>query len=70
MAGLLSRAGYQLTSTKEQADLWVLNSCTVKTPGEVQLSNQIKEADSLGKRVVVAGCVSQVLVLMCLFERR
>lgn len=60
MAGLLSKAGFQLTSTKEQADLWVLNSCTVKTPSEVQLVNQIKEAETMRKRVIVAGCVSQV----------
>ena len=33
MAGLLAEAGYAVTHTdREAADLWLLNSCTVKTP--------------------------------------
>ncbi|VDN36224.1 unnamed protein product [Gongylonema pulchrum] len=39
MAGLLDAAGHQLTNEKEEADLWILNSCTVKTPSETQLEN-------------------------------
>lgn len=60
MGGLLQKAGYTVTDNADQAGLWLLNSCTVKTPSETQLSNQIKEAQSLDKHVVVAGCVSQV----------
>jgi len=60
MAGLLEQAGYKiLRENKELADLWLLNSCTVKTPSEQQVENNIGDADKLGKRVVVAGCVSQ-----------
>lgn len=58
---------------KEQdADIWVLNSCTVKTPSEtqvtficlglqivIQASNKVEEGQKQGKRVVMAGCVSQ-----------
>uniref|UniRef100_A0A0N5A9E3 tRNA-t(6)A37 methylthiotransferase n=1 Tax=Syphacia muris TaxID=451379 RepID=A0A0N5A9E3_9BILA len=59
MAGLLKEAGYNITASKAEASLWILNSCTAKTPSEVHLENTIKEAQSLGKAVVVAGCVSQ-----------
>lgn len=44
---------------KEDAELWLLNSCTVKNPAEDHLRNEIKAAHELGKKVVVAGCVSQ-----------
>jgi len=41
------------------ADLWLLNSCTVKTPSEDTFNNQIRAARAAGKHVVVAGCVPQ-----------
>ncbi|KAL7071661.1 hypothetical protein ACQ4LE_009533 [Meloidogyne hapla] len=59
MAGLLLKAGFKVTSEKESADIWLLNSCTVKTPSETMLENQVKEAKAKMKRVVVAGCVPQ-----------
>uniref|UniRef100_A0A0M3HNK0 tRNA-t(6)A37 methylthiotransferase n=1 Tax=Ascaris lumbricoides TaxID=6252 RepID=A0A0M3HNK0_ASCLU len=59
MTGLLSMAGYNIISTKENASLWVLNSCTVKTPSEDQLENEVKKAKEAKKFIVVAGCVSQ-----------
>lgn len=34
MAGLLAAHGYKLTEDKWQAQLWLLNSCTVKNPAE------------------------------------
>jgi tRNA A37 methylthiotransferase MiaB len=48
-----------LTDEKLEADLWLLNSCTVKNPAEHHLRNEINAARALGKKVVVAGCVSQ-----------
>uniref|UniRef100_A0A914LNI9 tRNA-t(6)A37 methylthiotransferase n=1 Tax=Meloidogyne incognita TaxID=6306 RepID=A0A914LNI9_MELIC len=59
MAGLLLKAGFKVTSEKELADIWLLNSCTVKTPSETMLENQVKEGKSKMKRIVVAGCVPQ-----------
>lgn len=60
MSGLLSKAGFPVVKNKEDADVWLLNSCTVKTPSETTFMNQIAEAKGKGKNVVVAGCVSQV----------
>ncbi|EDX07481.1 threonylcarbamoyladenosine tRNA methylthiotransferase [Drosophila simulans] len=58
MAGQLAAYGYRL-SGKEEADLWLLNSCTVKNPSEDTFRNEIKSGMQNGKYVVVAGCVPQ-----------
>lgn len=34
MAGQLASFGYKLIDDKNAADLWLLNSCTVKNPAE------------------------------------
>ncbi|KAF2348713.1 Methylthiotransferase N-terminal [Trinorchestia longiramus] len=59
MAGQLASYGYDIVDEKQDAELWLLNSCTVKSPAEHHLRNEINAAHELGKKVVVAGCVSQ-----------
>ncbi|KAG5343650.1 CDKAL methylthiotransferase, partial [Acromyrmex heyeri] len=59
MAGQLASYGYNLTKDKLKADLWLLNSCTVKSPAEDQFRNEIEYGKKIGKHVVVAGCVPQ-----------
>ncbi|KZC07211.1 PREDICTED: threonylcarbamoyladenosine tRNA methylthiotransferase [Dufourea novaeangliae] len=59
MAGQLAAYGYNLTENKFAADLWLLNSCTVKSPAEDHFRNEIEAGKKLGKHVVVAGCVPQ-----------
>lgn len=59
MAGLLSQAGYRIVEDRAAADLWLLNSCTVKNPAEDHFRNEITAATAAGKRLVVAGCVPQ-----------
>ncbi|XP_019496045.1 PREDICTED: threonylcarbamoyladenosine tRNA methylthiotransferase isoform X4 [Hipposideros armiger] len=41
------------------ADLWLLNSCTVKNPAEDHFRNSIKKAQEENKKLVLAGCVPQ-----------
>jgi threonylcarbamoyladenosine tRNA methylthiotransferase CDKAL1 len=60
MAGLLSAEGYTITDEKDAGDLWILNSCTVKTPSEDTFNNDIREAQSRNLPVVLSGCVPQV----------
>ena len=43
----------------QEADLWLLNSCTVKNPAEDHFRNDVKHAQQQGKQLVVAGCVPQ-----------
>ncbi|BFY99932.1 hypothetical protein BsWGS_02972 [Bradybaena similaris] len=59
MAGQLAAYGYNIVDDKDKADLWLLNSCTVKNPAEDHFRNSIKEAKSKDKLVVLAGCVPQ-----------
>ncbi|XP_038567823.1 threonylcarbamoyladenosine tRNA methylthiotransferase isoform X1 [Micropterus salmoides] len=59
MAGQLAASGYKITEDPTEADLWLLNSCTVKNPAEDHFRNSIKKAQEQDKKVVVAGCVPQ-----------
>lgn len=59
MAGQLAAYGYKLTEHKYAADLWLLNSCTVKSPAEEHFRNEIEAGRRMGKHVVLAGCVPQ-----------
>ncbi|KAL3275593.1 hypothetical protein HHI36_020348 [Cryptolaemus montrouzieri] len=59
MAGQLAAYGYRITEDKTAADLWLLNSCTVKSPAEDHFRNEINTAKKMGKHLVVAGCVPQ-----------
>lgn len=62
MAGLLSARGYKIifeSSKKYEADLWLLNSCTVKNPSEQTFVNEIANAKKNKIMVVLAGCVPQ-----------
>jgi len=62
MAGLLSEYGYEVVLEDDEAsdaNVWLLNSCTVKGPAESHFVTSILDAQSMGKKVVVAGCVPQ-----------
>ncbi|CAG9561498.1 unnamed protein product [Danaus chrysippus] len=59
MAGLLAAHGYKLTDDKFSAQLWLLNSCTVKSPAEDHFKNEIELAQQRGIHLVLAGCVPQ-----------
>ncbi|KAG7154483.1 Threonylcarbamoyladenosine tRNA methylthiotransferase-like [Homarus americanus] len=59
MAGQLAAYGYRIVDEKLEADVWLLNSCTVKNPAEDHFRNEIKAGREAGKKVVVAGCVPQ-----------
>lgn len=43
----------------------ILNSCTVKDPSETAFHNLVVEAEKKNKKVVLAGCVPQGLLLHC-----
>jgi len=59
MAGLLTAYGYRMTQDKEEADVLLLNSCTVKNPSQDHFQNMVNEGKSGSKPVVAAGCVPQ-----------
>lgn len=44
MAGILEKYGYKIVQDPKEADLWILNSCTVKNPSEDAMRNMINKA--------------------------
>jgi len=50
MAGQLAEQGYTLTETKDAADVWILNSCTVKNPAEDHFRNEVDKGLDAGKK--------------------
>ena len=59
MEGILSSYGFSITEKQEDADLWLLNSCTVKDPSQAAFMHMVNKAKDSNTPVVVAGCVSQ-----------
>ena len=65
MAGLLEQAGYERAGESQEADLVVINTCSVRERAEDKLYSRLGEiradAQALGRRPVLAvtGCVAQ-----------
>lgn len=65
MAGLLEQAGFEATETDEDADLVVINTCSVRERAEEKLYTRLGDIKGLASRtgqaplVAVTGCVAQ-----------
>src|SRR6516162_7218788 len=65
MAGLLEQAGYDRTDDDRDADVIVINTCSVREKAEEKLYTRLGEIRVLGQEsgarpvVAVAGCVAQ-----------
>jgi tRNA-2-methylthio-N6-dimethylallyladenosine synthase len=65
MAGLLDQAGYEPTTDDAEADVVVINTCSVREHAEDKLYTRLGELRVLGEEtghrpvVAVAGCVAQ-----------
>ncbi|PYR76915.1 MAG: tRNA (N6-isopentenyl adenosine(37)-C2)-methylthiotransferase MiaB [Acidobacteria bacterium] len=65
MAGLLEQAGYERTADEDDADVVVINTCSVREKAEEKLYTRLGElrlrGEETGSRpvVAVAGCVAQ-----------
>jgi len=65
MAGLLEQAGYDPAATDLDADLVLINTCSVRERAEEKLYTRLGEIKEMGREhgrdplVVVAGCVAQ-----------
>ena len=56
LAGCLTRVGFELTETVQEADLIVYNCCAVKGPTEDRVITLLKRVPR-GKKLVVTGCL-------------
>lgn len=59
MMGLLQEAGHSIVKEMEQADLLIINTCTVKGPSESKFFTRLSKIKTLGKHLVIAGCIAQ-----------
>src|SRR5437588_7108712 len=65
MAGLLEQSGYDHTDDDRDADVIVINTCSVREKAEEKLYTRLGEIRVLGEEtgrrpvVAVAGCVAQ-----------
>uniref|UniRef100_A0A061S893 Threonylcarbamoyladenosine tRNA methylthiotransferase n=1 Tax=Tetraselmis sp. GSL018 TaxID=582737 RepID=A0A061S893_9CHLO len=61
MAGQLSDYGYRLVEDfeRDSADLWLLNTCTVKNPSQAAMGTFIQRAQKIGAKLLITGCVPQ-----------
>ncbi|GAB4318542.1 MAG: tRNA (N(6)-L-threonylcarbamoyladenosine(37)-C(2))-methylthiotran sferase [Candidatus Sumerlaeia bacterium] len=57
MAGLLRAAGCELAPSAREADVVVVNSCTVKDRSEWDFRRRVRDLERAGKRLVIAGCI-------------
>lgn len=44
----------------DTADLWLINTCTVKSPSQSAMDSLLRRGRQQGKALLVAGCVPQV----------
>lgn len=59
MVGQLSEYGYKIVDSANQADLVLINSCTVVNPSQDAFISMVCKAKKIKKPLVVAGCVPQ-----------
>ena len=57
MAGLLEVQGHELVAAPDEADVVVLNTCTVKDASYRTFERRLQALDQAGRKTVVAGCV-------------
>ena len=60
MLGRLRDAGFKLTGDIDSADVFLVNTCAVKKPTEDRMLNRLRYLKSLGKPIIVAGCLPKI----------
>jgi hypothetical protein len=58
-AGQLQAYGYALVDDAASADLWLINTCTVKSPSQSAMDTLLSSGRAANKALLVAGCVPQ-----------
>ena len=61
MAGQLAAYGFRVVQEEDrgEADVWVVNTCTVKSPSQAAMGTVLERGRREGKALVVSGCVPQ-----------
>lgn len=56
----MASLGYEPAQSAEEADIVILNTCTVVDTTEKRMISRISELKKLGKEIVVTGCMAKV----------
>ncbi|MDD4353748.1 MAG: tRNA (N(6)-L-threonylcarbamoyladenosine(37)-C(2))-methylthiotransferase [Candidatus Nanoarchaeia archaeon] len=56
MSNLLKTQGYLEATNENEADIIIVNTCTVKTPTEQKIKRYIQ--DNKSKKIIIAGCMT------------
>ncbi len=61
MKGILAGSGYEIVGSVEEANVVVVNTCTVKDPAEKSFFRFVEDVRQINRNmpVVVAGCIAQ-----------
>lgn len=57
--GILDKNGYEVTLNEDEADIVIINTCSFIHDAEKESVHSILEMIDKGKKVIVAGCLSQ-----------
>ena len=57
--GLLKEAGHVVVESPESAEILMIFTCIVKTPTERKMLRRIRELRTLGKPLIIAGCMPE-----------
>jgi len=60
MLAALSNAGHKLVTDAESADMFLINTCGAKKPTEDRMLQRLRVLNSLGKPLIVAGCLPRI----------
>jgi len=61
IAWILEKRGWKEAKRPEDAEMLVINTCVVKKPTEEKMVKRIKRLAGLGKRLIIAGCMPEVM---------
>ena len=59
MLGKLKKENFKIVSVPENANLIIINSCTVKNLAETKFFQDIRKYTNQGKKIMVSGCITQ-----------
>lgn len=59
MGGKLKKDNYTIVNNEDDADLVLINSCSVKNLSEAKFFNDVKRYSNLGKKLILSGCITQ-----------
>ncbi len=59
MGGKLEKAGFAIKDNAEDANLILINSCTVKNTSETKFFQDIRNHSNDGKKLMLTGCITQ-----------